>query len=267
MAPHADRPIDAIVTDYDLTLTGHGSTLATSTAMLAQWAERGLTVGLASGRPLDSLLEIFRTQGVPFGRPFPHFVVARENFLHWVRDGRPEADEEWNPQRFAELDAVYRAICPFLHQAFAALIDAGLAWRTWNLFCDYGLEFFFATPEEAEQARKVLEAVFRPLDAVRVQRNYWGTNVVARDGGKGYTLRRVADTLAVPPSRILAIGDSLNDLDMLDGRYGFLPGAVGNADAAIKDAVRRAGGIVATRPTGEGVAEIIDKAWQAGGHK
>jgi len=264
MAPRPERPIDVVVTDYDLTLTGHGSTLATSIATLAQWADRGLTVGIASGRPIESLLEIFRSQDLPFGCPFPQFVVGRENFVHWVRDGRPEPDEEWNTLRRSELDAVYRATCPLLPQAFAALLDAGLTWRSWNLFCDYGLEFFFATPDEAEQARVILDMVFGPLDTVRVQRNYWGTNVVACKGGKGYALQRVAAALDVPPARLLAIGDSLNDIDMLDGRYGFLPGAVGNADPVVKDAVRRAGGIVAQHPTGQGVAEIIETVWGSG---
>lgn len=39
--------------------------------------------------------------------------------------------------------------------------------------------------------------------------------------GKGNTLAELARTLGIPNHQVLAIGDSTNDLSMLDGRFGF----------------------------------------------
>jgi hydroxymethylpyrimidine pyrophosphatase-like HAD family hydrolase len=65
--------------------------------------------------------------------------------------------------------------------------------------------------------------------------------------------------LGIPPERVMAIGDSLNDMDMLNGEHGFFPVAVANAEAEIKVAVQKAGGLVTRSPTSDGVAEAI--AW------
>ena len=82
-------------------------------------------------------------------------------------------------------------------------------------------------------------------------------NVALATGTKGATLRGVAEALGLPPERVLGIGDSLNDLDMVDGRYGLSGATMENGDAAIKDAVRKAGGIVAAGVAEAGVGEII----------
>ncbi len=57
-----------------------------------------------------------------------------------------------------------------------------------------------------------------------------------------------------PKELMLAIGDSLNDLTMLDGKLGFRVGTVGNADELINAAVRAAGGMVATQRVAAGSA-------------
>jgi hydroxymethylpyrimidine pyrophosphatase-like HAD family hydrolase len=46
-------------------------------------------------------------------------------------------------------------------------------------------------------------------------------------------------------------------MDMLNGEHGFFPVAVANAEAEIKVAVQKAGGLVTRSPTSDGVAEAI----------
>ena len=91
----------------------------------------------------------------------------------------------------------------------------------------------------------------------RVHRNRMLAQVVLSTAGKGNSLLRAATVKGLRPHQVLAIGDTLNDLDMLDGRHGFRAGAVGNADLVIKQAVLAAGGIVAEREAGAGLAEIL----------
>jgi hydroxymethylpyrimidine pyrophosphatase-like HAD family hydrolase len=58
----------------------------------------------------------------------------------------------------------------------------------------------------------------------------------------------------------MAIGDSINDLDMLNGEHGFFPVAVANAEIEVKEAVKKAGGMVTKSPASDGVAEAIEWA-------
>ena len=50
---------------------------------------------------------------------------------------------------------------------------------------------------------------------------------------------------------------NVNDLSMLDGRYARWPAAPGNAIDEVKEAVRKAGGYVATARCSDGVVEAL----------
>jgi hydroxymethylpyrimidine pyrophosphatase-like HAD family hydrolase len=75
--------------------------------------------------------------------------------------------------------------------------------------------------------------------------------------GKGLVLAEIARHWDIAPDEVLAIGDSANDFSMLDGRLGFRCATTGNADEAIMDAVRLAGGYVARGRIGAGVVEAL----------
>ena len=75
-----------------------------------------------------------------------------------------------------------------------------------------------------------------------------------RDVGKGIILAKVAESLALDPDDVMAMGDSYNDLDML---LRFNAATTQNADDEIKDAVREKNGIVADSSYSLGVAEVL----------
>lgn len=111
---------------------------------------------------------------------------------------------------------------------------------------------------EAELAQNLVQQYLKQAGiAARVHHNRTIVNVLDPHTGKGNSLNRLMKLQNLQPEQILAIGDSLNDLDMLDGRYGFLSGAVGNAAPLIKAAVAGNKGVIALSPAGKGVSEII----------
>lgn len=69
----------------------------------------------------------------------------------------------------------------------------------------------------------------------------------------------------VAPGQVLAVGDSQNDADMLDGKLGFQAATVANADPEIAKVVEAAGDYLARSPRSLGVAEIVRKVMGAGG--
>jgi 5-amino-6-(5-phospho-D-ribitylamino)uracil phosphatase len=77
--------------------------------------------------------------------------------------------------------------------------------------------------------------------------------VLARDAGKQQALARLCADFQIPRERVLAIGDSRNDIPML--RWAGIGIAMGNADPDVKEAVR----FVTASNAHDGVALAIEK--------
>lgn len=133
----------------------------------------------------------------------------------------------------------------------------------------------FESREEAVMAhdfiKKELAGISLPIRVVRSiwyagNRDSWlpvyniGLTV---SKSKGVILKKIQDVLGISPHEVLAMGDSDNDRDMLDGRFGFRSATTSNADEDIKEAVIGNNGYVATRPFGEGVAEALERILNA----
>ncbi len=251
-----NKPIRLIGTDYDLTLVYNGIP-ETTRDLLIETVRQGVLVGIVSGRPWYDLRTLLGQHGFVFGKPYPNFLVWREKFILWVEDGKTREEKEWNALKMHEMELLNLEILKRAADWIAALTAAGLRHKIWNIFGEYGFEVFYSNPADAEKARVILADLAQDLPNSEVTRNYWGTNVTLASGSKGEGLRQVARCLGLAPDEVLAIGDSLNDLSMLDGRFGIRSAAVANADPVVKEAVLRNRGLVAQKPGGEGVAEII----------
>lgn len=77
--------------------------------------------------------------------------------------------------------------------------------------------------------------------------------VLNKDASKGRTLKELADYLGIPRERVMAIGDSGNDIDMVD--YAGLGVAMGNAVPAVLDVAD----VVTSTNNEDGVAEAINR--------
>jgi phosphoglycolate phosphatase-like HAD superfamily hydrolase len=246
--------------DFDLTLVDYKDyrpviPLETQ-ALLHGLAQRGIPVGLVSGRVWWDARDRIDWASMNWGWGFPSFFIARETFIYWARDGVMQPDVEWNRDRAADMEQLMRGLCARTPDWLDALAEAGIPAVRWVHWSSYGLELQFSTSEDAEHARGLLTQ-WMDLPLGRVHSNRSLAHVVLATGGKSRSLVRAAETLGLKPSQVLAIGDARNDLDMLDGHSGIRPAAVSNAQEPIKDAVRRAGGWVASQPAGLGVAEIL----------
>lgn len=77
--------------------------------------------------------------------------------------------------------------------------------------------------------------------------------VLNNEASKGRTLKELADHLGIPRERVMAIGDSGNDIDMVD--YAGLGVAMGNAVPGVLDVAD----VVTTTNNEDGVAEAINR--------
>jgi len=107
-----------------------------------------------------------------------------------------------------------------------------------------------------EYIDKQLKGIDVPLKAIR---NRQEISIRPIEFGKGQISLKIAEILGIVTKQVLAIGDSQNDEDMLDGQFGFKCTTTGNAETYIKRVVTKNNGYVATQPYGKGVAEILRK--------
>ena len=70
-------------------------------------------------------------------------------------------------------------------------------------------------------------------------------------------MSELARLLGIPRGEVLAIGDHLNDIPMLDGSAAAMVACPANAVDEVKEAVAGAGGYISPFPWGEGVADAI----------
>ncbi|HON72547.1 MAG TPA: HAD family hydrolase, partial [bacterium] len=89
--------------------------------------------------------------------------------------------------------------------------------------------------------------------------NFSLVQILPPSAGKGNTVLTLSRHLGLLPEEVLVIGDSGNDKDMLDGRFGFRVATVSNAEPEIKETVERNGGYVAENPVSRGIIEIVNK--------
>lgn len=208
-----------IVSDIDGTMLGDEAALAALAAWLAPRRER-ISLAYASGRFLRSVHRSIRSTGLPE----PDFVIggvgtdifdyrARRRAVDWpaVRAG------SWSSGRVREA----MAGVPGLREQPAQFQSA------WKI--SYYLDD--ATDAQLAQIRQRLQQAGLDTDVIYSSRR--DLDVLPGGINKGAAALHVARMLGIEPQRVLACGDSGNDLSMYC--CGFRGIVVGNAMAELKE--------------------------------
>lgn len=230
-------------------------------ARLNTLSDAGRMIAIASGRPREDIEAIIHAAGLSGDSAWPHLFVANERDIFHRRGDRFEPDEAWNEPLLAlerqNLAAIRRHIGAWL----SSQPDAA--------------DFARYDDEATEDRRAIIALTGKTLERVtscqrELNRRFAGAGVpvlgirnrltvVFRHESicKGRALLEAATRIGIEAGSVLAIGDSENDLGMLDGRYGFLSACPANSDDEIRRVVLANGGTVASQPCGRGVLEIV----------
>lgn len=221
----------AVATDVDGTLTDRRRRInTTAVEAIRTLVDAGITVMLASGNTvcfMDSISKMIGTDGTIIGE---NGGVYRRGFsgpLQVVGDRQVclEAFEilrDYFARKGVELEQ-YSAEYRFADVAFARNID----------------------PAEAQAVIQV-----QGLD-VRVLDTGFAIHLQPPGVSKGAAMRELAVEMGIPTSEILAIGDSENDIEMIEAA------GVGVAVANATPATRMAADVVTSRPHGDGFVEAV----------
>lgn len=258
-----------IALDLDGTLLGgtqpHYGILPEALEAMRAATEQGVFIGIASGRELDFMEQLFPDHQVDPGRDgFPKLLMPDERYLYLLKHSEYEPAAAWNDQIEAKERGCLADARTLVSTLWEELqrIDPRVRLISEEAIRRRGfIELYFSSREAAETAAPTIQA-YCEAHAPDLQpiRNGGLIALRHREVGKGQVLLDAAHVLGLLPDQVLAVGDSANDQSMLDGRFGFQAATVANAEPVIKDLVRARGGYVAQRPYGAGVAEIIYRA-------
>ena len=258
----AVRDIDLIALDMDGTLlNSHHVTTPYTRAAVRRAIEAGKTVAIATGRCLSELAE--HTALMPGLR---YLMCESGACIHDARTGRDLRHEiiprpvaarvieivrsfDLLAQMFIENQSYMRcapgaSIAAYHAETFRGVFESGSLWRE-DLF-----EWFLAGSAEVskfnlylacEEDRAQVRAALRGLGLMIVDTTGLGLELSSGTSTKGRALRQLCALLDIPAERVMAIGDSDNDVDMLQmaglavAMGNAVPGARAAADAITDD--------------------------------
>lgn len=250
--------IRLISTDFDGTLVAHGSDPVLDRACMA-YIERlqndGVVWAINTGRSVD-LLE---SGLIDFEFPIhPDFILTSERD---VFRPSPNGGSKWEP--FGDWnDRVAREHAELYHSAESVLAEVvdfvNQKTKARLLYHTAGLEGLVAeSEEELDRVTRFIDQARKKQPKFHYQRNTVYLRFCHADYHKGAALAELSRLLDLPREQIFAAGDHHNDISMLDGRFAQYSACPANAIPEVKEAVRCAGGFVASQTCGAGVHEAL----------
>jgi HAD superfamily hydrolase (TIGR01484 family) len=249
--------IRLLSTDFDGTLVAHGNDPVLDRGCMERierLQESGVIWAINTGRSVD-LLESGLTD---FEFPVhPDFILTSERdvFRPSSNGGKWEPFGDWNERvarKHAELflsaESVLAEVVDFVNQKTKARL----------LYHSAGLEGLIAeSEEELDRVTKFIDRARAKQPKFHYQRNTVYLRFCHADYHKGAALAELSRLLEISRQEIFAAGDHHNDVSMLDGRFAAMPACPANAIPEVKEAVKSAGGFVASKECGAGVHEAL----------
>ncbi|MFP4686850.1 MAG: HAD-IIB family hydrolase [bacterium] len=243
--------VDCLVTDLDNTLFLAGTDRLPPEFIpgIKKWRRAGGNWIIATGRPIHRLRDFFLNW-----RLWPDYCIAGERYIfHYPRPETEIPFRSWNRR--------LKKITDQVEADFHNLIKPNLKWANELNIAVERQEFSlrFQSESKAREAEKMLAEQIAENQRIVALRNRVHLSIAPSDAGKGVCINHLAVSRGWDPRGILCFGDSMNDRDMLDGRYGFRAAAVANAEAQLKKIVRENGGIVSKLSAGYAVVDCLEQ--------
>ena len=222
---------------------------------LMSWRKHGqLCWVINTGRTFESLQDDLIRRRVPI---WPDWVVAMEREIWMVRDRRGIGWFEWNRK------------CELMHAQLWGMVKP-----LWKLIEDYimrhskaqlvedagsPLGIIASCEEEADEISAYITPLLKDWPMLVAVRNSIYFRFSHKFYHKGACLEAIANGMGVLPLQIMAVGDHLNDLPMLERRYAHHLACPANAVDEVKKKIHAQGGHVATSDVAEGTVEAWDR--------
>ncbi len=210
--------------------------------------------GINTGRSMEHVIEGFHESGFPF---LPDWVIAREReiFLPDL-DGRWVPHAPWNKRCDKEVHGLFKRVRTLLAAIRHEVEEhTGARWIEMN-----GEPAGLISQTEEEMAWIVgrVEALAVGEPHLAWQRNSIYLRFGHRDFQKGSSLGEIARLHRLPVARCFAMGDSHNDVEMLDPAHAGMTACPANSVDVILEKVTSTGGLITRGVHGAGVIEALE---------
>ncbi|MGD7652325.1 MAG: HAD family hydrolase [Verrucomicrobiales bacterium] len=216
--------------------------------------KRGAVWGINTGRSMAQMTEGFLESRFPF---LPDWVVAREREVFFPNDfGRWLPHRKWNKRCEKEIHRLFKRSKKLLKAVRHEVEEhTGAQWLEME---GEPAGMISRTEEEMEWIVGHIGPMVAEVAELSWQRNSIYLRFGHRDFQKGSSLSEVARWFGVGAAGCFAIGDSHNDVEMLDPAHAGMIACPGNAVAEIREVVAARGGYVAERAHGAGALEALE---------
>ncbi|MES2995655.1 MAG: HAD hydrolase family protein [Verrucomicrobiota bacterium] len=243
--------------DFDGTLHDPAATPPVPSAFFALIAQlretRGAIWGINTGRSMPQLIEGFIESRFPF---LPDWVVAREREIWFPNEfGRWLAHEKWNQRCEKDIAKLFKRSRKLLARLKAAVSEhTGARWLEME---GEPAGLIAQTQEEMDWIVGNVLPLAGEEPMLSWQRNSIYLRFSHRDYHKGSGLSAIAALHGLGPAHCFAIGDSHNDLEMLDPAHAGMRACPANSVPEILGKVIREGGLVTRQIHAASVIEAL----------
>jgi len=209
--------------------------------------------GINTGRTLMFALEGMADARFPF---LPDFIIEREREIYIPNEqGLWVPAEDWNRQCVLAHEALFRRVSKFLEE-MQGWVERETA-AVWGMQESEPAGIVASTVAEMDLIVRRIDQELSRYPDLSYQRNGIYLRFSHRDYHKGTAMAEVARLIGVDVDHTFTIGDSHNDLDMLNPKFAGKLACPGNACDEVKTCVRERGGFVAKSPASRGTVEAL----------
>jgi HAD superfamily hydrolase (TIGR01484 family) len=218
----------------------------------------GALWGINTGRSLEHLMEAFSESRFPY---LPDWVVAREREIYFpAARGRWLPHASWNQRCEKEIHGLFKRARKLLARIRHEIEEhTGAQWMEWE-----GEPAGVIARTEEEMAWIIGRVA--PLAAeephLAWQRNSIYLRFGHKDFHKGSSLAEIALHHRLPAGRCFAMGDSHNDLEMLDPLHAGMTACPANSVTDVREKVISTGGLLTRGAHGPGAVEALRHFFQ-----
>lgn len=250
-------PIKLVSTDFDGTLFTEFENPPIPerfVALITKLQARGVKWVINTGRDMSSLMETLARTKIPV-QPDYLVLVEREVYQH---DGVRYAPlEQWNAACQRDHETLFARVKPEVAELMSwvnARFQATVYEDAWSPFC-----LIAGNNRDADAIHARLDEFCLRFPELVVVRNDVYARFSHRNYNKGTALAEVTRRLNLSNENVLAAGDHLNDLPMLQTQYARYLVTPANAIPEVIQQVRSQGGWVSELMCGNGTCDGIER--------
>ena len=253
----ADAPRWLLSFDFDGTLVVPDDDPAVSAdffdLMLTMRSRHRSCWGINTGRSLMQTVQGLVDARFPI---LPDYIIAREREIYLPNEfGRWVGSADWNQRCEREHHKLFRQ-CRKVLKNLQRWVEAETA-AVWGIQKEEPAGIVASTASEMDMIVRKIDDEIATKASLSYQRNGIYLRFSHEHFHKGTAMQEVARLMGLSSQHTFAVGDSHNDLDMLDPKMAAMLACPANACPEVRLQVESSGGYVAKGNASRGVVEAL----------